>query len=97
MWCCGDTVVGLCGAVGTQQRQRRYAVPWGRGGGAVGTWWLGYAVPWGRGGWVTRCRGDTAAGLCGRARPSLLGSPFLQQPQMLSVRFEFSHFIHFRD
>lgn len=32
-----------------------------------------------------------------RAQPRVLGSPFLQQHQMLSLQFEFSHLIHFRD
>lgn len=32
-----------------------------------------------------------------RAQLRVLGSPFLQQHQMLSLQFEFSHLIHFRD
>ena len=35
--------------------------------------------------------------LGGRAQPCVLGSPFLQQYQMLSVQFEVFHLIHFRD
>lgn len=32
-----------------------------------------------------------------RTQPRVPGSPFLQQHQMLSLQFEFSHLIHFRD
>lgn len=58
--------------------------------GAGGTLWLSQ-----RG--LVPCSARVGASGSGVTQPHVLGSPFLQQHQMLSLQFEFSHLIHFRD